>query len=356
MTKKGKIATKKVFPIKRDIFTKKGKIIKNNKNNKKLLLQRRPKEFAKCSVSSLPFKKRKFFLDINKVPYIRDCEVHLIDVFYDEELCKKYNLYEKRRRILSDNLNRRKGSSINGSVLKCCTPKKSRRNKFSVNSDTITDISSWSSSSFNEDATCSSLYTNEISGPTHKESILKCRQVTLENSMITITRPVVQKPSVSLTRNYNSESIYYKTSVSSKATMPKIKRKIRRNYWKIHHVYTMDDKLSVTSSDRMFSFAKIPNSFAKDLIDFPQEVETKGRNFIDSRRKSNTSTEEDAFVSDLRQKKPDEFKVPLPPAKRPPSRIKGSNYSSSSDSIFSRTGYKPVDSFKNDDAISLYAE
>lgn len=326
------------------------------------------KNFAKSTrFLSLPFKKRHHYRVENTKPTIRVPIVLLRDIFHDKYLCERYDLYKQFLRIVGLPYNADQTHHNNSDTRVCTIYNDLNKNGSFTNCDETmsTDVSGTSNLSQNDEQMgCSSTFSNE-------EMFQECRKITMDNLLIKVTKFVANEPSqvVSSTRQQNVRNCDKMPNIQRVFTLPNFRRR-----WKLKHTFTADDKLRVTSRDMFFTAAEVSSKspLVGEINDSDSESSPRTNCSWESQLKDTklVTRNGESPIFDLRCKLNSEFKVPLPPAKRPPSRMKRSNCSSSSSSTISSSGtiivptktitckrVEPVEEpcFKNDDAISLYA-
>lgn len=345
-------------------------ILQSSKNSEKASSGKRGKrrkEISKYSVLlSLPFKKRKHFCpNSNAKPVIRQPVVLLRNIFEDIYLCEKYNLYDQYIRLVcSPDYTGQINVPVNGNVSQYRMPLTDSVTNYEIGSSAsnTSNVSNLNFSVSDLETTCSSTM--------NEDNITDCRQVTVEDLMIKVTKTVTNEPAMSFRRNCSNTLICDKEKENKNMQCILTLPNVGKSNWKLQNAYTWEDKLNITSCDVFFSSAIISNNdplTSETSIDDLEEEDKTIERCLNNRKKNSSAGSENMFVSDLREKIKNEFKIPLPPAKRPPSRVKASNCSSSSASTLSssssliipkRTNVcKEVDTcFKDDDTISLYAQ
>lgn len=285
----------------------------------------------------------------NNVQHNKELKVHLKNVFDDELLCLKYNLFSKLKGIDPKNISNR--NVYNSELLNLqdfmTYPK---RVCYSVTSSSPKEMSS------DPDLSCSSI--NEASGylddleldyeyeESQEDKVFDDkRNIVLKDNLITISKAVTSNLTNTQSagrRNCvssnNNDNVVVKCvlPVSSKTAICKTKLTV-----------DLEDIMRVTSLDKLFKDINMPTETDLILSEIPKSADLELKT---------TNSEPDAkdfqrlaFVKDS------VFKFPLPPSKRPPSRTKSQcSTPSTNSSIALNTGENIKTQEDKEDTLSIY--
>lgn len=297
-------------------------------------LRNRPKSQHDCDLTngncSLPFKKRKLSLYEAALDNEKYLTVNITDMLKDPSLSTKYDLQNRLMEHCSSN-----GTAEHAGL----------------DADNILMESSGEMDSLSE-VECA---------PGNWKVVMQ------DNLLITVTR-VVQQP-----ENNNEICRRRDSSVGERSTGSTLgsnsldewleSESVRqKSQWQAHYQFADTEMLKVTSHDTLFQEAELDyNVLANITVQIPNSPtpQQDKLNFINSSYSSasNCSSSKDSLL----------FKMPLPPAKRPPSRPKKTSSISEDDSVVSaptstsspRNSVGESDASKmqevEDDALSLIA-
>lgn len=294
---------------------------------------------ADCNGSPKPLKKCKLegktstILDQNE----KYLTIKLTDMFKDQDLCSQYDLLQKFSNKPIINSNSEANSSFTDS---------------NGETDSLSETAS-----------------------VERDRLLEERKIVLQdNFLITVTRTVqpqkVETKSENAFASSDNCSVYSSNSTTDWDVWFNEKTKYCVNRtWQNHYALVENDIIKITSHDRLFERAELDgnehnvvfaNREIKDRVttikvQISNDVTIPRRRSFDESTLSNCSSASSSNGSQM-------FKMPLPPAKRPPSRPKKGFYSGSSSDLMSMTTASSATTHhserekpEDDDALSISA-